>query len=62
MVQIKQGCPAGSRDSVESSPLARVAAAIAAALLFLLAFAAAHSGGPERLLPNDQPFVPHSTT
>jgi hypothetical protein len=37
-------------------------AAVAAAMLASLAVAATKSGGLERLLPKDQPFVPYFTT
>jgi hypothetical protein len=63
MVQNKESCRAADRDAPRSSPLVWFAmAAVAAAMLASLAVAAAKSGGLDRLLPKDQPFVPYFTT
>jgi len=62
MVQIRESCQAASPRAPRSSPVAWFAMAVAAALLISLAVAAAKSGGLDRLLPRDQPFVPYFTT
>jgi hypothetical protein len=62
MVQIRESCRAAGPRAPRSSPLAWFAMAVAAALLVSLAIAAAKSGGLDRLLPKDQPFVPYFTT
>ena len=62
MVQIRESCRAASPHAPRSFPLLWLALAVAAALLAWLAIAAVNSGGLDRLLPKDQPFVPYFTT
>jgi hypothetical protein len=62
MVQIRESCRAAGPRDPRSSPVIWLAIAVAAALLLSLVVAAAKSGGLDRLLPKDQPFVPYFTT
>jgi hypothetical protein len=62
MVQIRESCRAAVPRAPRSSPFVWFTTALAAASLVSLAVAAAKSGGLDRLLPNDQPFVPYFTT
>jgi hypothetical protein len=62
MVHIRESCRAAGPRVPQSSPVVWFASAVAAALLVSLAVAAARSGGLNRLLPKDQPFVPYFTT
>jgi hypothetical protein len=62
MVQIRERCQAAGPHAPRSFPVAWFAMAVAAAVFVSLALAAAKSGGLDRLLPKDQPFVPYFTT
>ena len=62
MVQIRESCRTAGPRAPRSSPVVWFAMAVAAALLFSLAVAAAKSDGLDRLLPKDQLFVPYFTT
>jgi hypothetical protein len=62
MVQIGENRRAVGRRATQTSALVWFALAIAAALLLWLVVAAASSGGWDRLLPKDQPFVPYFAT
>ena len=62
MVQISESCQAAGSRVPGSSPVAWFAMAVAAAVFVSLALAAAKSGGLDRLLLEDQPFVPYFTT
>jgi hypothetical protein len=62
MVQIRQGRRAAKSRGAASSPFVWFAVAVAVALLLSLIIAADNSGGLDRLLPKDQPFVPYFTT
>jgi hypothetical protein len=62
MAQIRKSCQAAAPRSPRSSRVAWFAIAVAAALLVSLALAATRSGGLDRLLQKDQPFVPYYTT
>ncbi len=62
MVQVRERCRAAGPRAPRSSPVVWFATALAAALLVSLAVAARKSGGLDRLLPKDQPFVPYFTT
>jgi hypothetical protein len=62
MVQIRESCRAAGPRAPRSSLVAWFATAVAAASLVSLAVAAPRSGGLDRLLPKDQPFVPYFTT
>jgi hypothetical protein len=62
MVQIRESCQAAGSRVPRSSPVAWLAIAVAAAVFVSLALAAAKSGGLDRLLLEDQPFVPYFTT
>jgi hypothetical protein len=62
MVQMRESYRAAGPRAPRSSPVVWLAMAVVAALLLWLAGAAAKSGGLDRLLPNDQLFVPYFTT
>jgi hypothetical protein len=62
MGQIRERCQAAGPLAHRSSPVAWFAMAVTAAVLVWLALAAVKSGGLDRLLPKDQPFVPYFTT
>jgi hypothetical protein len=56
MVQIGESCRAAGPRAPQSSAVAWLATAVAAAVLVSLAVAAAKSGGLDRLLPKDVPY------
>jgi hypothetical protein len=62
MVQIGKSCQPAGPSAPRSAPLVWFAMAVAAAVFVSIALAAARSGGLDRLLPKDQPFVPYFTT
>ncbi len=62
MVEIRKSCRAAGPRAPRSSPAFWIATTVTAALLVSLAVAAAGSGGLDRLLPKDQPFLPYFTS
>ena len=62
MVQIRESRQAAGPRVPRSYAVAWLAIAVAAVVFGSLAAAAARSGGLDRLLPKDQPFLPCFTT
>jgi hypothetical protein len=62
MHRVGPGCRTADRRSWERSPLAWFAIIVAVMALLSLAIAAAVSVGVNRLLPNNEPFIPYYTT
>lgn len=62
MVQIRESRQASGPRAPRSYAVVWLAMAVAAAVFVSFALAAENSGGLDRLLPKDRPFVPYFTT
>jgi len=62
MLRVGSSCNTVDRRSREGSPLIWLAIIVAVLALLSLAVAAAMNRDLDRLLPNNEPFVPYYTT